>query len=402
MKKSCLLGLFLLAFCFYESEDVFSQGKCFFSQGIITGPQAVSMGTGGLIYSTTPVSNATNLVWTVPDGWVITSGQGTNAITVTAGTTYGNIMFIGYNECGIVVAQRALLVIATNIPVSVSISSNPVGAVCSGTPVSFNATPVNGGSSPVFQWRVNGANVGGNSSTYSYVPANNDAVNCKLTSSLQYAVNNPATSNTVTISTTFTINHVVGVVAPVTKTVTYGTVTNIVGEPTKCWITSNLGSDHQATSVNDVTEASAGWYWQFNRKQGYKHDGTTRTPNSTWITSINENSDWLTANDPCIIELGTGWRIPTYTEWSNVLTSGGWTNWNGPWNSGLKMHAAGFLSSTDGSLFHRPSYGSFGYYWSSTQFNAAYGWNLFFSSVSSSVSNYNKAYGFTLRCLRDY
>ena len=77
-----------------------------------------------------------------------------------------------------------------------------------------------------------------------------------------------------------TINHVEGVVAPVTKTTTYGTVTNIPGELTKCWITSNLGSDQQATAVNDATEASAGWYWQFNRKQGYKHDGSTRTPNT--------------------------------------------------------------------------------------------------------------------------
>jgi antitoxin component YwqK of YwqJK toxin-antitoxin module len=43
-----------------------------------------------------------------------------------------------------------------------------------------------------------------------------------------------------------TINHKAGTVAPVTKTVTYGTVTNIPGELTKCWITSNLGADFQA------------------------------------------------------------------------------------------------------------------------------------------------------------
>ena len=118
------------------------------------------------------------------------------------------------------------------------------------------------------------------------------------------------------------INHVAsGGVAPVDKTVTYGTVTNIPGETSKCWITSNLGADHQATAVNDATEASAGWYWQFNRMQGYKHDGTTRTPNTTWITSINENLDWQAANDPCALELGNGWRIPTYTEWTNVDAS---------------------------------------------------------------------------------
>lgn len=72
-----------------------------------------------------------------------------------------------------------------------------------------------------------------------------------------------------------TVSHVAGTVAPVSKTTTYGTVTNIPGETTKCWITSNLGADHQATSMGDATEASGGWYWQFNRKQGYKNDGTT-------------------------------------------------------------------------------------------------------------------------------
>jgi len=133
-----------------------------------------------------------------------------------------------------------------------------------------------------------------------------------------------------------TISHVAGAVAPVTKTTTYGTVTNIPGELTKCWITSNLGSDHQATAVDDATDASAGWYWQFNRKQGYKNDGSTVTP--SWnLTSINETSDWTTTNDPCNIELGTTWHIPTYTEWHNVDNTGGWITWNRP--VGLRFKA---------------------------------------------------------------
>jgi hypothetical protein len=107
------------------------------------------------------------------------------------------------------------------------------------------------------------------------------------------------------------VNHISsGGTAPVNKTVTYSTLNSIPGEPAKCWITSNLGADHQATAVSDATEASAGWYWQFNRRQGYKHDGTSRTPNTTWISSISEISDWIAANDPCTIELGIGWRLP--------------------------------------------------------------------------------------------
>jgi hypothetical protein len=196
---------------------------------------------------------------------------------------------------------------------------------------------------------------------------------------------------------TITVNHVAGSVAPVTKTVTYGTVKNIPGAPSKCWITSNLGADRQATSVDDATEGSAGWYWQFNHKQGYKHDGTTRTPDTPWESLINENFDWQAVNDPCTIELGGAWRLPSYTEWTNVDASGSWTNWDGPWSSGLKLHASGYLQG--GLLGDRGVYGS---YWSSTRSYAYEGWMLVFDCCSGSDMYSNSlAYGLSLRCLRD-
>ena len=194
------------------------------------------------------------------------------------------------------------------------------------------------------------------------------------------------------------IHSVSGGVAPVDKTVTYGTVTNLPGEPSKCWITSNLGADHQATAVTDNTEASAGWYWQFNRKQGYKHDGTTRTPNTAWIDWIDENLDWEVANDPCALELGNGWRIPTKTEWENVDASGGWTNYYGPWNSLLKMHLAGHLDCSTGNLHYR---GEYGYYWSSIQYDVNFGWWLYFDYNTSQMTSNRKSYGFSLRCIKD-
>jgi hypothetical protein len=201
-----------------------------------------------------------------------------------------------------------------------------------------------------------------------------------------------------TCGTTITINHVAGAVAPVSKTVTYGTVTNIPGETSKCWITSNLGADRQATAVEDATEASAGWYWQFNRKQGYKHDGTSVTPAWT-VNSVDENSNWTSSNDPCSSELGTGWHIPTYTEWFNVdgVNGGNWTNKTGPWNSQLKLHAAGCLFVTNGSIVYR---GSYGYYWSNSQSSNAVGWSLSFDSAGSSMYLMTKATGVPLRCVK--
>jgi hypothetical protein len=202
-----------------------------------------------------------------------------------------------------------------------------------------------------------------------------------------------------TCESTLTINHVAGTVAPVDKTVNYGTVTNIPGETSKCWITSNLGADHQATASNDNTEPSSGWYWQFNRKQGYKYSGSTRTPNTTWITEINEYLVWTAANDPCTLELGSGWRIPTAVEWTNVDAAGSWNNYLGPWNSALKIHMAGRLDYYYGTITDR---GSKGYYWSSDQTMVlTMAQCLYFNSSSSAMNNYQKAFGEPIRCLKD-
>jgi len=197
-----------------------------------------------------------------------------------------------------------------------------------------------------------------------------------------------------------TVNHkVAGGVAPVNKSVTYGTTNNIPGEAAKCWITSNLGASQQATAVSDASEASAGWYWQFNRKQGYKHDGSNRTPSYTWdATNDNLSATWEAQKDPCYLELGTAWRIPTYTEWFNVDNTGGWTSWSGPWGSNLKLHAAGLLLYFDGTLFYR---GSSGYFWSSTQFTAETGSLLYFTNGMCIIDGNYKSYAYPLRCLRE-
>lgn len=198
--------------------------------------------------------------------------------------------------------------------------------------------------------------------------------------------------------TILTITHIAGEIAPITKTVNYATVeTNLTGS-NKCWITQNLGSDRQALSATDATEASAGWYWQFNCKQGYKHDGTTRAPNTTWISNNSESSDWLPANDPCALLLGSGWRLPTKTEWESADAAHGWDNYNETFASVLKLHTAGYLSSSAGLLNNQESDG---WYWSSSQFSEDYGYYLLIYNNSSLVLYNSKAYGYSARCLRD-
>lgn len=194
--------------------------------------------------------------------------------------------------------------------------------------------------------------------------------------------------------------HLAGIVAPVNKTVIYGTVTNIPGETNKCWITSNLGSDMQATAVNDSTESSAGWYWQFNRKQGYKHQGGTNITPAWSMITINENSNWTITEDPCAIDLGTGWRLPTNTEWTNVDAAGSWTDWNGLWTAALKIHAAGYINNTNGQLEGRTGSIRIGNYWSSTQDNNSKARNLTFDSGLCNTTLKIKNYGYSVRCIK--
>jgi gliding motility-associated-like protein len=64
---------------------------------------------------------------------------------------------------------------------SISIST-PYSTICSGGDAEFTATALAAGASPVYQWLVNGAPVGGNTSVYDATGlANNDVVQCRLT-----------------------------------------------------------------------------------------------------------------------------------------------------------------------------------------------------------------------------
>jgi uncharacterized protein (TIGR02145 family) len=199
------------------------------------------------------------------------------------------------------------------------------------------------------------------------------------------------------------VNHVAGPVSPVTTTISYGTVVSSLSGSSKCWITRNLGASQQATSATDATEASAGWYWAFNRMQGFRNDGTTLTP-TTWNSSTDTASaTWEASKDPCTLSLGTGWRIPTITEWANAdgASGGNWSSHTNTFNSVLKIHSAGFLNQFTGAMTVR---GSNGGYWSSTGAGAAQSTaRILQISASTSVANSDqlKSIGYSVRCIKD-
>lgn len=111
----------------------------------------------------------------------------------TGGTYYVRAVTSG-TGCAATMVGAAIVSPVASGPAGVSISTTTGDTVCNGTAVSFTPVPYLGGSTPAYQWFVNGLLVSG-SSSYSYTPANGDVVSCKLTSSASCATPAIATAN---------------------------------------------------------------------------------------------------------------------------------------------------------------------------------------------------------------
>ncbi len=84
---------------------------------------------------------------------------------------------------------------------SVTIAASPTGTICAGTPVTFTATSVNGGTTPAYQWKKGTANVGTNAATYTdNALASGNAISVVMTSNA--ACPTPATATSAAITMT--------------------------------------------------------------------------------------------------------------------------------------------------------------------------------------------------------
>lgn len=119
-----------------------------------------------------------------------------NPGTITTTTGYRRVS----STCSSI-SNIVKMFVIPGIPVSVSIAANPGTTICAGTSVTFTATPTNGGTTPAYQWKLNGTNVGSNSPTYTTTTlANGNVVTCELTSNVSCPTGNPATSNSLTMT----------------------------------------------------------------------------------------------------------------------------------------------------------------------------------------------------------
>jgi len=108
------------------------------------------------------------------------------------------------------------ITIVQTVTPSVSIIQSPT-TICSGTIVTYTASPVNGGSTPAYQWKVNDINVGNNSNTYTpSTLVNGNVVKVIMTSSLGCASSPSATSNSITMIVNDSLQESVSITASAT------------------------------------------------------------------------------------------------------------------------------------------------------------------------------------------
>ncbi|MFN3402974.1 MAG: Ig-like domain-containing protein [Cytophagaceae bacterium] len=116
-----------------------------------------------------------------------TSGAKTISLTVGNGSTTSN------KTSTIQVTET----VTPSVSIAITSGTNPTKQ---GSNVTFTATAINGGSSPSYQWKVNGTNVGSNSSTYSSTTlTNGQTVTCVITSNATCASPATSTSNSITM-----------------------------------------------------------------------------------------------------------------------------------------------------------------------------------------------------------
>jgi len=194
-----------------------------------------------------------------------------------------------------VVSNPVGMTVSPVVPAAISItaSGNPV---CTGTLVTFNATPSNGGTIPVYQWKLNGVNVGGNSSVFTIIPNNGDVITCQLTSNLQCVSGNPVTSDPITMMSS----------TPLPGTITIFASANPFCQGTPVTFTSSIGNGGTTPS----------YVWKVN---GFVQGG-----NSPSFTYVPVNGDFVTCQLTSSLTCTTGpvTSNPIYMSMASTLSAG--------------------------------------------------------------------------------
>lgn len=181
-----------------------------------------------------------------------------NQNTVAGGNDFAldDIVFRAVTQVSSSVNVTASLAAAVNI-------STASTTITEGTNSIFTATPTNGGTSPLYQWSVNGTNIGTNSSSsvFNYVPSDGDVIACVMTSN--NSCTNPKTATaSITMTVTGTKNYWIGAIGA------GGTVWSNPTNWTQNKVPVSGDNVEFATTLNNGTPAQNDLYVDYNRIVG--------------------------------------------------------------------------------------------------------------------------------------
>ncbi len=169
----------------------------------------------------------------------------------------------------------------SGVPASVIISETTgSNTACSGSLVTFTATPSNGGATPSYQWKVNGINAGTNSATFTTSSlTNGQIITCEMTSNLIGVTGNPSLSNSITMTINTNPSSPVVIVTnscanSVLSTTATGTLLWSTGESTPSITVTSPGIITVTQTVNGCISA-----------EGSETSAPLTVPNAPLVTS---------------------------------------------------------------------------------------------------------------------
>jgi gliding motility-associated-like protein len=129
--------------------------------------------------------------------WATLSGIPNTYVPSSPGTY--TAVVVDYNGCTL---TSNAIVVNSSVAATIRITATDTN-LCAGTPVTYSALPGGGGTQPSYQWRLNGANAGSDSTGFTNpAPGNGDVVECLMTSNALCPMPSIATSNSIPIKVT--------------------------------------------------------------------------------------------------------------------------------------------------------------------------------------------------------